>query len=89
MCPPASVYLAALLSRLPITCASRTGSPATIRPLPGTFTVSWCFFSSISGAETSTARATAVATSSGSRRRSILPMVARETSSRSSTSRVR
>ena len=83
-----SVYLAALLSRLATTCASRVGSASHERAGSAAASTSarGCA-PSISGRLVSTALATTVARSTGSVRSSILPRVIRDTSSRSSTSR--
>ncbi|OEZ92940.1 hypothetical protein JAB9_00770 [Janthinobacterium sp. HH107] len=41
MWPPAGVYLAALLSKLPSTCASRVGSASSGNACSSSFTCNW------------------------------------------------
>ena len=89
MRPFASVYLAALVRRLPTTWASRTGSASRSRDSFGSRTLKSWPCASTSGCTVSTARATTVASSMRSLRSSILPRMTRDTSSRSSTSRTR
>ena len=89
MRPPGSVYLAALVSRLPTTWASRTGSASRGSDSAGRRHVKSWPWASMSGWTVSTARATTAASSTRSLRSSILPRMIRETSSRSSTSRTR
>ena len=85
-CPPSSVYLAALFSRLASTCAMRLGSASTNTGRSGMAIDRRWRWASISGRVVSTANATIVATSTGSRSSRTLPLLTRETSSRSSTS---
>ena len=87
--PPGSVYRAAFVSRLATTCASRTTSPSTRSPPAGTSIVRRCRRCSSRSLAISTAFAIATAISTGSLRRTILPRVIFDTSSRSSTSRTR
>ena len=85
-----SVYLAALLSRLATTCARRTRSPSTADRLgrAGRSTAAAARPRSAALTASTARRDRPRASSTGSRRSSILPRVMRETSSRSSTSRV-
>ena len=89
MLPPSSEYLAALLRRLPTTCARRVTSPLTRSGRSGRSTVSRCRRASIAGRVVSIARETTTATSTGSLCSLIFPWVMRDTSSRSPTRRVR
>ena len=89
MVPPSSVYLAALLSRLPRICARRTGSPSSHSASPGSETSSRWPPAWTSGSLVSTALRTIVASSTRSRRSSSRPRVMRDISSRSSTRRTR
>ena len=87
--PPSGVYLAALLSRLPITCASRTASPLTRSGSSGTLDDDARARARRSPAGWSRPPASRARRGrAGSSFRSILPRVMRDTSSRSSTSRV-
>ena len=79
--------MAALLSRFEITCVSRTGSASSMRGSGGTEIASWCPAASMSGRLVSTAPPTIVARLTSILRSSIFPLVIRDTSSRSSTSR--
>ena len=86
--PPSPVYFAALCSRLPTTCASRTGSPRTVSSgSPASTSRCWLFCSS-SGCTVSTAAASTSAIFTGSLTSTILPRAMRDTSSRSSTRRI-
>ncbi len=53
--PSGSVYLAAFVSRLPITCDSRSGSASSLMFSAGSLTASWCCLASSSGRAVSTA----------------------------------
>ena len=86
--PPGSVYFAALLIRLPRTCARRAKSPRTPTGSSGRRSVSAWRCASMIGRLVSTAAPTTSAASSASSLRSILPRVIRDRSSRSSTRRV-
>ena len=70
--PPARVYLALLVSRLPNTWASRVRSASRCTGSGGSETVSSCPASSISGRAVSTALLTTSASSTRERRSSIL-----------------
>ena len=89
MRPPGCVYLAALVSRLAKICVRRTASPATQKGPLGIESESVCRSLSMSGRTVSTARCSALPSGTVSRRSSMSPRPMRETSSRSSTSRVR
>ena len=89
MCPPFSLYLAALFSRFTTTCSRRVGSALTQRFPRSIDTSSVCFRSSKSGLTVATALSRIGVASTTSLRSSILPRLMRETSSRSSISRVR
>ena len=89
MCPPFSLYLAALFRRFTTTCSSRVGSTLTQRFPRSIETSSVCFRSSTSGLTVAAALSRIGVASSTSLRSSILPRLMRETSSRSSMSRVR
>ena len=89
ICPPLSVYLAALVSRFVRICSSRTGSASAGKVPVATETVSLCWRASISGRADSMALWMTMPTSSRSLRSRILPRVIRETSNRSSISRDR
>ena len=87
--PPRGVYLAALLSRLPTTCASRAGSASRRTGSPGSETVKAWPRASMLARTISTACSTTVDSRTSSLRSVIFPCVMRDTSSRSSTSRAR
>ena len=87
-CPPRGVNFAALISRLPMTCASRTLSPATISFDPGNVRVNRWPASSSSGLARSQAASIAPARSRGTFSSVSLPRVMREMSRKSSTSRI-
>ena len=87
MRPPGSVYLAALCSRLPTTWASRAASPSTGSGASVTRTSSAWRRDSMNGRTVSSASRTASRRSMRALRTANLPVVMRETSSRSSTSR--
>ena len=88
MRPPSSEYLALLFSRFDTTWASRPGSPSTSTACRGSETFRTCFRASIRGRLTSMASATTRFRSIGFIWRLILPWPTRDTSSKSSTSRV-
>ena len=88
ICPPSSVYFAALLSRLARICASRAKSPLTRTGCGGgAHRERVAARIDRTGRVVSTATAMTLATSTASNLRSIFPCVIRDTSRRSSTRR--
>ena len=87
--PPSGVYLAALASRLMTTCARRVASPSTTSGVSPTDRRSVWRAAAMAGAMSWAAPRTSGARSTAVRRSRIRFWVMRETSIRSSTSRVR
>ena len=86
---PSGENFAAFDNRLPITCVSLTGSPSTSSGCGGGSNVTLCRRVAISGRAPSSACSMTSCTTRLCVRSSILPLVMRATSSRSSTSRAR
>ena len=87
MCPFGGVYFAALSRRLVTICSRRVGSASNRIGSSGREIVNACPCASISARLVSMAWATAVAKGTDDFRNSIRPLVMRDTSSRSSSSR--
>ena len=85
--PPELVYLAALLSRLENTCESRVASASSQTGASGSVTSSVCPRLLMNGSASSTALRMTCCSCTGLRRTISLPVVMRDTSSRSSTRR--
>ena len=88
ICPKSLLNLLALLSRFDSTCTSRVMSASTSSGAGGSVTLKDWRRASTTGRIASTARSTTEASATRSGRSVILPLVMRDTSSRSSTSRV-